>query len=108
MGIGCRYHGKLSDMDIQVFRTDEQGNYNCHFRWQHNFLEYGSMNDYTGDGSGGTEVQETDGFGSSSWKKAQRMCRRSRAELKTEEMVWISATGKQISQHSDWWKHESG
>lgn len=85
---------KLSDMDIQVFRTDEQGTIIATSDGNTISWNMDPCNDYTsGDGSSGTEVQETDGFGSSSWEESTENVQEVQSGTETEEMVWISATG---------------
>lgn len=90
---------KLSDMGIQVYRTDEQGTIVVSSDGNSLFWNMDPCNDYTsGDGKSPAGESETQGFAGEQYDDQGESndtdsIEADSAQNSQEEMVWISATG---------------
>ena len=95
--------GKLSDMDIPVFRTDDQGTVIAVFdgstiSWnQEPCNDYSSGDESTGSSSGSSDASTGSGVRYSGWSDSSQISDNSTETADTTDtqgaMVWISATG---------------
>lgn len=95
--------GKLSDMDIPVFRTDDQGTVivvsdGSTISWnQEPCNDYSSGDESTGSSSGSSDASTGSGVRYSGWSDSSQISDNSTETADTTDtqgaMVWISATG---------------
>lgn len=95
--------GKLSDMDIPVFRTDDQGTViavsdGSTISWnQEPCNDYSSGDESTGSSSGSSDASTGSGVRYSDWSDSSQISDNSTETADTTDtqgaMVWISATG---------------
>lgn len=95
--------GKLSDMDIPVFRTDDQGTViavsdESTISWnQEPCNDYSSGDESTGSSSGSSDASTGSGVRYSGWSDSSQISDNSTETADTTDtqgaMVWISATG---------------
>lgn len=95
--------GKLSDMDIPVFRTDDQGTViavsdRSTISWnQEPCNDYSSGDESTGSSSGSSDASTGSGVRYSGWSDSSQISDNSTETADTTDtqgaMVWISATG---------------